>query len=1204
MSRLKGVRGRIGPLLLAGVIWAGVGSSGVLATPSGPANDSFVNAIALSGVDTSRSGDTNVGATLEPGEDTSVAAQPAGASVWYTWTAPMTGVVVIDTATSGFDTMLGVYTGTAVNALGEVASNDDFYGTSTPSRVRFAATNGTVYRIRVDGYSGLSEPATGTINLNLHQAAPPANDDFANAIALASSSTVSQSGSNDGATLQSGEEDTVAGFAAGSSVWYSWTAPANGDVAIDTATSNFDTLVGVYTGSAVGALTTVTSNDDAKFPPTSLVRFSATSGTVYRIRVDGYRQASGAIALHLNEVPHATSPANDFFADAVVLPSVMSTSRTSDTNAGATPESGETPSIAGEPATNSVWYRWTAPGPGTVTIDTATSDFDTFVGVYTGTSVSTLTDVASNDDVGKTDLTSSARFQATAGTVYRIRVDGYAGDTGAITLHLNENLPPANDNFANAFILSGDDDARLGDTNVAATRQTGEATTVAGQPASTSVWYFWTAPDTSAVTIDTATSDFDTLLGVYTGNAVNSLAAVASNDNVGTSDHTSKVAFAAIEGTSYWIRVDGLSGATGTIKLHIALATVSTVPINVTATPGDQQATVSWTAPASDGGSPITGYDVTRYTAGAAPVTTQVGAVTQATVSGLTNGTTYTFRIAATNAIGTGAQSADSNPVTPRTVPDAPTTVTATPGIAQATVHWTAPASNGGSAITGYDVTRYVAGVAQGTTSVGAVTQTTVGGLTNGTAYTFKVAAKNVAGTGAQSPASNAVTPWPAPDPPTGVSATPGAGQATVNWTAPAFDGGSPIIGYDVTRYSAGIAQGTTSVGLVTSTTIGGLTNGTAYTFKVAAKNIAGTGAQSAASNPVTPRTVPDAPTGLSGTTGGSGQAVLSWSAPAFDGGAAISGYDVTAYSGGVAQSTTAVGAATQATIGGLTNGATYTFRIAAKNVAGTGAQSSDSNAVTPRTVPDAPASVSASTGGAGQAIVNWSTPAFNGGAPITGYEVTSYVAGAVRTKITVGLGNQVTFGGLTNGTTYTFRVAAKNVAGTGAQSADTNGVTPAALKLTLTVAKSGSGAGTVTSSVGTISCGATCSASFDEGTLVTLTALASGGSAFAGWSGPCTGIGSCTVGIDTAKTVTARFDELASPGQQQTSKCVVPNVKRKPLATAKRKIAAAHCKTGKVTKAPSKTVPKGQVVSVKPSAGKKLAAGSKVKLVVSRGKR
>ena len=98
----------------------------------------------------------------------------------------------------------------------------------------------------------------------------------------------------------------------------------------------------------------------------------------------------------------------------------------------------------------------------------------------------------------------------------------------------------------------------------------------------------------------------------------------------------------------------------------LAAATVPDAPTGVTASAGDGQATVSWTAPASDGGTAITGYKVTALVGGVAQGTTDVGVVTQTVVSGLTNGTTYTFKVAAVNGIGTGSQSAESNPVTPK----------------------------------------------------------------------------------------------------------------------------------------------------------------------------------------------------------------------------------------------------------------------------------------------------------------------------------------------------------------------------------------------------------------------------------------------------------------------------------------------------------------------------------------------------------
>ncbi|HEY5180868.1 MAG TPA: M4 family metallopeptidase, partial [Dermatophilaceae bacterium] len=122
-------------------------------------------------------------------------------------------------------------------------------------------------------------------------------------------------------------------------------------------------------------------------------------------------------------------------------------------------------------------------------------------------------------------------------------------------------------------------------------------------------------------------------------------------------------------------------------------ATVPGAPTAVTATAGNAAAVVSWTAPASNGGSAITGYTATASPGGATATTT--GATT-ATVSGLTNGTAYTFTVTATNATNTSPPSSASAAVTPRTVPGAPTAVTATAGNAAAVVSWTAPASNGG----------------------------------------------------------------------------------------------------------------------------------------------------------------------------------------------------------------------------------------------------------------------------------------------------------------------------------------------------------------------------------------------------------------------------------------------------------------------------------------------------------------------------
>jgi hypothetical protein len=183
--------------------------------------------------------------------------------------------------------------------------------------------------------------------------------------------------------------------------------------------------------------------------------------------------------------------------------------------------------------------------------------------------------------------------------------------------------------------------------------------------------------------------------------------------------------------------------------------TIPGAPTSVVATAGNASASVAFTAPASNGGSVITGYTVTSSPGSF----TATGATSPVNVTGLTNGTAYTFTVIATNAVGNSVASTASTAVTPAvppTVPDRPTSVVATV-INPTTVRvaFVEPSYNGGSAITGYTVTSSPGSF----TATGATSPINVTGLTTGTAYTFRVVATNAVGNSMSSGASNSVTP-------------------------------------------------------------------------------------------------------------------------------------------------------------------------------------------------------------------------------------------------------------------------------------------------------------------------------------------------------------------------------------------------------------------------------------------------------------
>ena len=542
------------------------------------ANDESAGAISLTfGQSSSQD---NSGATANV--DETIAGQTAQHSLWYKWTASQTGDVAVTLAGSSVTGLMAVYTDNGDGTLNSVGDNQrvkhELYYYETPQvsydqRISFHAVAGTTYYAAVDGVNG----QTGTLQVEV-DGNLPVNDNFANATALETGVTLPGQVTT-GATTELGDPADVYSYNNGSgqygpnqTVWYTWTAQSDGAVVMN-VTGTGIIGVGAFTGGSVDSLSPVARSAGVG---ATQIEWTASTGTTYHIAVDGN---SSSFDISLAVQP---PPVNDNLADAQNLP-INGGTVSGDTRY-ATAEPGE-PDITGEVPSHSIWYKWQAGSDGKVVLNLLNAQsYSQRMAVYTQDAKSVLQVVADDVRVGN-DLnynttyrwhSGTAVINAVAGETYYVAVDTASGG-GPIQLQLQVGGVPANDDFANATVVTGDSVILTGNTT-GATPEDGEPIFSDSYPRHT-IWWSWVAPSSRTM----AASMLGGRFGVLSGDSMDSLTKVTS----GWSDGQVS-AFEAVAGTRYFFVADVFTGYTGssvTVNLAPALPPVNDNFADATALP-------------------------------------------------------------------------------------------------------------------------------------------------------------------------------------------------------------------------------------------------------------------------------------------------------------------------------------------------------------------------------------------------------------------------------------------------------------------------------------------------------------------------------------------------------------------------------------------------------------------------------------------
>jgi subtilisin len=401
-----------------------------------PPNDNFAAATSLTTFPVRYAMNTS-GATREAADD-STGCGSGTHTVWYRFTPSTTTTVQVQTSNSSFQVRTAIYAGNAPNSLTVVECDESVEQTGRHS---FTALVGKTYYLQLSG----RQVSYGDLVVEFALAPPPDNDSFSAAFQLPGLYTWPPGIQTGSASAEAGEplqfacDSPTNVITVGSTVWYRFTPAAPATVRFSTLGSDYDTVVRVYTGSGVGALTPVACNDDTDRAQASVsVRVSA--DTTYHIQVGGKDGTAGKL---WTAISVTDAPPNDNFAAAVPVTTLPS--RFTAITYNATMEQGETGSYQCAPYTyytgmgQTVWYRFSPSTASIVNVATTDSDFGTVVAVHTGDSLSNLRLVACGDSYY--EPRAHVTFTAAPGTTYHIQIGGRYVYSGTLVVAFSGGPP-------------------------------------------------------------------------------------------------------------------------------------------------------------------------------------------------------------------------------------------------------------------------------------------------------------------------------------------------------------------------------------------------------------------------------------------------------------------------------------------------------------------------------------------------------------------------------------------------------------------------------------------------------------------------------------------------------------------------------------------------------------------------------------------